>query len=72
MCSCKWITVRRVNEARFKRKAPSFGKVADWLIGCGSEAQQSKLARLETLTGGVPIGARVPRPVMTFGLMSLK
>ena len=35
-----------------------------WLIGCSSEAQQSKLARLETLPGGVPIGARVPRPAV--------
>ena len=28
-----------------------------WLIGCSNEAQQSKLTRLETLPGGVPIGA---------------
>ena len=49
-----------VGAIRSVRPLPS-GK---WLIGCGSEAQQSKLARLETLTGGVPIGARVPRPVV--------
>ena len=30
-----------------------------WLIGCSSDAQQSKLARLETLPG-----ARVPRPIV--------
>ena len=35
-----------------------------WLIGRSREAQQSKLARLETLPGGVLIGARVPRPVV--------
>ena len=35
-----------------------------WLIGCNSEAQQSKLARLETLPGDFAIGARVPRLVV--------
>ena len=35
-----------------------------WLIGCSSEDQQTKLARLEALPGGVPIGARIPRPVV--------
>ena len=49
-----------VGAIRSVRPLPS-GK---WLIGCSSEAQQSKLARLETLPGGVPIGARVPRPVV--------
>ena len=49
-----------VGAIRSVRPLPS-GK---WLIGCSSEAQQSKLARLETLPGGVPIGAHVPRPVV--------
>ncbi len=49
-----------VGAVRSVRPLPS-GK---WLIGCSSEAQQSKLARLEVLPGGVPIGARVPRPVV--------
>ena len=49
-----------VGAIRSVRPLPS-GK---WLIGCSSEAQQSKLARLEPLPGGVPIGARVPRPVV--------
>ena len=35
-----------------------------WLIGCSTEDQQTKLARLEALPGGVPIGARIPRPVV--------
>ena len=30
-----------------------------WLIGCSSEAHQSKLAHLETLPGRVPIGVSV-------------
>ena len=34
------------------------------LIGCSTEDQQTKLARLEALPGGVPIGARIPRPVV--------
>ena len=35
-----------------------------WLVGCSTEDQQTKLARLEALPGGVPIGARIPRPVV--------
>ena len=35
-----------------------------WLIGCATEAQQNKLARLDKLPGGIPIGARIPRPVV--------
>ena len=35
-----------------------------WLIGCSTEDQQTELARLEALPGGVPIGARIPRPVV--------
>ena len=38
-----------------------FGK---WLIGCSTEDQQTKLARLEALPGSVPIGARISRPVV--------
>ena len=34
------------------------------LIGCATEAQQSKLARLDKLPGEIPIGARIPRPVV--------
>ena len=47
-----------VGAVRFIRPLPS-GK---WLIGCATEAQQSKLARLDKLPGGIPIGARIPRP----------
>ena len=49
-----------VGAVRSIRPLPS-GK---WLIGCATEAQQSKLARLEKLPGGIPIGARIPRPVV--------
>ena len=35
-----------------------------WLIGCATEAQQSKLVRLDKLPGGIPIGVRIPRPVV--------
>ena len=49
-----------VGAIRSVRPLPS-GK---WLIGCSSEAQQSKLARLETLPGGVPSRVRVPHPVV--------
>ena len=48
-----------VGAVRSIRPLPS-GK---WLIGCTTEAQQSKLARLDKLPGGTPIGARIPRPV---------
>ena len=44
-----------VGAIRSVRPLPS-GK---WLFGCSSEAQQSKLARLETLPGGVPIEAHM-------------
>ena len=49
-----------VGAVRSIRPLPS-GK---WLIGCTTEAQQSKLARLDKLPGGTPIGARIPRPVV--------
>ena len=49
-----------VGTVRSIRPLPS-GK---WLIGCATEAQQSKLARLDKLPGGTPIGARIPRPVV--------
>ena len=49
-----------VGAVRSIRPLPS-GK---WLIGCATEAQQSKLARLDKLPGGTPIGARIPRPVV--------
>ena len=49
-----------VGAVRSIRPLPS-GK---WLIGCATEAQQSKLARLDKLPGGIPIGARIPRPVV--------
>ena len=49
-----------VGAVRSVRPLPS-GK---WLIGCATEAQQSKLARLDKLPGGTPIGARIPRPVV--------
>ena len=45
--------------SRSVRPLPS-GK---WLIGCSSEAQQSKLARLETLPGG---GSRIPTTLGNF------
>ena len=35
-----------------------------WLIECATEAQQSKLARLDKLPGGTPMGAWIPRPVV--------
>ena len=49
-----------VGAVRSIRRLPS-GK---WLIGCTTEAQQSKLARLDKLPGGTPIGARIPRPMV--------
>ena len=49
-----------VGAVRFIRPLPS-GK---WLIGCATEAQQSKLVRLDKLPGGIPIGVRIPRPVV--------
>ena len=49
-----------VGAVRSIRPLPS-GK---WLIGCATEAQQSKLARLDKLPRGTPIGARIPRPVV--------
>ena len=49
-----------VGAVRSIRPLPS-GK---WLIGCATEAQQSKLARLDKLPGGTTIGARIPRPVV--------
>ena len=48
-----------VGAVRSIRPLPS-GK---WLIRCAAEAQQSKLARLDRLPGGISIGARIPRPV---------
>ena len=49
-----------VGAVRSIRPLPS-GK---WLIGCATKAQQSKLAHLDKLPGGTPIGARIPRPVV--------
>ena len=49
-----------VGAVRSIRPLPS-GK---WLIGCATEAQQSKLARLDKLPGGTPIGARIPQPMV--------
>ena len=50
-----------VGAIRSVRPLPS-GK---WLIGCSSEAQQSKLARLETLPGGVPTERTCHDPLWT-------
>ena len=49
-----------VGAVRSIRPLPS----GNWLIGYATEAQQSKLARLDKLPGGTPIGARIPRPVV--------
>ena len=49
-----------VGAVRSIRPLPSW----KWLIGCATEARQSKLARLDNLPGGIPIGARIPRRVV--------
>ena len=57
---CSQLLSNAVGAVRSIRPLPS-GK---WLIGCATEARQSKLARLDNLPGGIPIGARIPRPVI--------
>ena len=47
-----------VGPIRSVRPLPS-GK---WLVGCASDTQQHKLARLNTLPGGIEITARCPAP----------